>query len=293
MSQVAKTVSNLELSLPQLRFFKMQGLGNDVVVIDAVDQPLELSASEASAIADRRRGVGCDQIMLIEPATEYGCQFAYRVFNADGSQAQQCGNGARCVARYLTDHRQADDRIHLQSPAGPVVAELVESPTGQPRVRMDMGLPLLSPSKIPFEAAEQAPSYALSLGEVGVEIGAVSMGNPHAVLRVDDVDKAPVSKLGAAIGQHPRFPEQANVGFLQTVDDKRAKLRVFERGAGETQACGSGACAAVVAGRIWGVLDSKVTVHLRGGELIIEWEGEGRPVWMTGAAEYVFEGRLA
>ena len=270
----------------------MQGLGNDVVVIDALDDPITISEDRARMIADRRRGVGCDQIMLIEPATQYGSQFAYRVFNADGSPAQQCGNGARCVARYLVDHRGADPQIHLQSPAGPLIAELVDSDSGQTWVRIDMGLPTLDPSKVPFEATEPAPSYALSLGEVGVEIGVVSMGNPHAVLRVEDVDQAPVAKLGSAIGQHSRFPEQANVGFLQSVDRNRVKLRVCERGVGETQACGSGACAAVVAGRLWGLLDPIVTVELLGGELIIEWQGEGQSVWMTGAAEYVFEGRM-
>ncbi len=291
MSQALKPMPSPE---PRgvLHFHKMQGLGNDFVIIDALDEPVSLCADQWRQIADRRLGVGCDQIMLVEPATEHGSQFAYRIFNADGSSAQQCGNGVRCVTKYLIDHRHVEPRLHLQSPAGPVVAELVESSDYKDWVRVDMGVPLLNPDRVPFEAAERANSYALSLGDVGVEIGAVSIGNPHAILRVEDVNKAPIGKLGPAIGSHPRFPEQANVGFLETVDARRVKLRVFERGAGETQACGSGACAAVVAGRLWGVLDERVTVRLLGGELLVEWPGEGRSVWMTGPAEYVFEGQL-
>ncbi len=273
----------------RLRFQKMHGLGNDVLIIDGLHQTVSMTPEHVQQLSDRRRGVGFDQLMLIEQATQHGCDFAYRIFNADGTVAEQCGNGARCVARYLIDHRHAAKRLSLQSPRGPIVAELPDPQTSA-MVRVDMGPPVFAPSQVPFEASEEADSYALSLGQVGVEIGVLSMGNPHAVLRVEDVNRAPVDHLGPAIGQHPRFPRQTNVGFLETVDRQRAKLRVFERVAGETEACGSGACAAVVAGRRWNIFDEQVTVRLPGGDLIIAWQGPGKPVWMTGPAEYAFEG---
>lgn len=272
-----------------LKFSKMQGLGNDFVVIDAITQQVSLDHAQVQQIADRRFGVGCDQVLLVERPGQPGIDFRYRIFNADGSEVEQCGNGARCFARYVRDHRLTDkDEVVVETAGGVIVLTLV----GDGLVTVNMGVPRLLPQEIPFDAPQQSVSYALNVDGQTIEIGAVSMGNPHAVLRVDDVEHTAVESIGPAIESHLRFPNRVNVGFMQVVDAQRIRLRVFERGAGETLACGTGACAAVVVGRLRGWLDEQVSVTLPGGELRIAWAGEGEPVWMTGPAVEVFQGMI-
>lgn len=273
----------------RVHFSKMQGLGNDFVVIDATRSPVELSPEQLRHLADRRFGVGCDQILLVEPPRDAQTDFYYRIYNADASEVEQCGNGARCFARYVRNHGLTDkDEIPVGTARGPITLYL--EPDGQ--VRVNMGPPVFEPQALPFEAPARASAYQLETPQGEVEIGAVSMGNPHAVLRVEDVAGAPVDTLGPAIEHHPRFPRRVNVGFMAVRDRGEIDLRVHERGAGETLACGTGACAAVVVGRLWGLLDERVLVHLPGGDLVISWHGEGEPVWMTGPAEEVFEGDI-
>ena len=273
----------------ELSFSKMHGLGNDFVVIDAITQQVNLSTPQIRHIADRRHGVGCDQLLLVEAPEQDDAQFRYRIFNANGREVEQCGNGARCFARFvrLKGLTQAE-RIPVQTKAGRI--ELIIQDDGQ--VSVDMGRPRLEPEDIPFQAMVRAQRYALSIKGETVQIGAVSMGNPHAVMEVPNVDSAPVAKLGPQIEAHPRFPNHVNVGFMEVIDRSRIRLRVFERGVGETLACGSGACAAVVIGRNQGTLDETVTVELRGGDLVVSWAGEHQPVLMTGPATFVFEGKI-
>ena len=273
-----------------LRFTKMHGLGNDFVVLDLITQSVRLDAPLIRFLADRHRGIGCDQVLVVEPPTDPDMDFLYRIYNQDGSEAQQCGNGARCVAKFIRDRRlSAKRRLRVQTLGGPISMSCGKGNV----VTVSMGIPRLSPQEIPFTAARQATVYTLEACGQPVEISAVSMGNPHAVLVVDDVETAPVATLGPVLEQHPDFPERTNVGFMQVLDRGEVRLRVFERGAGETMACGSGACAAVVAGRIRGLLDERVRVHLPGGFLQIEWRGEGDPLMMTGPATTVFEGQIA
>ncbi len=267
----------------------MHGLGNDFVVIDTLRQPLELSREQMRAIADRHFGVGCDQILLVAPATNPQALFRYRIFNADGGEVEQCGNGARCFARFVHDQGLTQEReIPVETAAGLIHLYLEDD--GQ--VRVDMGVPRFMPQEIPLLAPERADQYELEVAGRSCRLGAVSMGNPHAVLRVEDVVRAPVHELGAQIESHPDFPRRVNVGFMEVVNPAHIRLRVFERGVGETLACGTGACAAVVVGRVQGLLEPMVTVSLPGGDLIIRWPGEGQPVWMTGPAVSVFEGEL-
>jgi len=272
-------------------FAKMQALGNDFVVVDATRAPVPLTPERVRRLADRRLGVGCDQVLAAEPPTRAGADFRYRIFNADGGEVGQCGNGARCLARFLRARgRTAADTVRLETREGILVARL--EPDGT--VTVDMGVPRLEPREVPIEADRRAARYRLETPHGPVEAAALSLGNPHLVLAVDDVDTAPVAALGPALERHPLLPEGANVGFLQVVDRRRARLRVHERGVGaETPACGSGACAAVVAGRLWGALDETVEVRLPGGALVISWAGEGAPVRMRGPAETVYEGRIA
>jgi len=271
------------------RFTKMHGLGNDFVVFDATRETLDLSPQQVRFLADRRFGVGCDQVLLVEAPRQPGTDFYYRIFNADGGEVEQCGNGARCFARFVREHGLATrDEIDVGTRAGTI--RLFLEPDGQ--VRVNMGTPRLDPSQIPFVAEAIAASYDLEVEGRTYPIAAVSMGNPHAVLQVPSVADAPVGTLGPAIQRHPRFPMGVNVGFMQVVDGARIRLRVYERGSGETLACGTGACAAVVAGRIQGLLDERVRVTLPGGELIIAWAGPGQPVWMTGPAVSVYEGEI-
>lgn len=273
----------------ELRFTKMHGLGNDFVVFDGVRQTVALDAANTQFLADRRFGIGCDQILLVEPARDKDTDFYYRIFNADGSEVEQCGNGARCFARFVRDQGLTDKRvINVGTKAGPI--RLFVEADG--RVRVNMGAPILEPERIPFVADGQAATYPLTVNGRQLNIGAVSMGNPHSVLQVEVVDDAPVEALGPAIERHPRFPNRVNAGFMEVVGRNRIRLRVYERGAGETLACGTGACAAVVSGRVQGLLDERVQVSLPGGDLVIEWRQPGDPVWMTGPAERVFEGTI-
>jgi diaminopimelate epimerase len=266
-------------------FTKMHGLGNDFVLIrgDGLSIP---SPERISALADRRRGIGFDQLLWLETATRPGDDIHYRIFNTDGSEAEQCGNGARCIARLIASPGQQELRLGHRT--GSVRARLADDGT----VSVEMAVPQFAPARIPFRAEAQSTRYPINAGNVTVEIGAVSMGNPHAVVPVADIDSAPVNSLGPLLERHERFPNRANIGFMQVATRNRIRLRVFERGVGETTACGTGACAAVVIGRLWNQLDPQVTVELPGGELQIRWDGEGLPVWMTGEAITAFEGTV-
>ena len=273
----------------KLRFTKMHGLGNDFVVFDGISQTVALTSEQCRRIADRHFGVGCDQILLVEPPTRDNVDFRYRIFNADGGEVEQCGNGARCFVRFVHDHGLTDkDMIRVETASGVIEPRLLDS--GQ--VRVDMGAPRFAPADVPFTAESEAPTYALKIGQHVLDVAVLSMGNPHAVLRVNDLDSAPVDILGPAIESHARFPQRVNAGFMQVLTPHDIRLRVYERGAGETLACGTGACAAAVAGIRQGWLASPVSVHTRGGDLIIEWAGAGQPVYMTGPAETVFEGEM-
>ncbi len=274
----------------KLPFTKMHGAGNDFVVIDATRAPFRPTPALLHKLTDRRFGVGCDQVLVIEAPGAPDVDFDYRIFNADGSEVGQCGNGSRALARFVREQGLSDkDSIRVRTRTSTL--ELRQLPDG--RVRVNMGVPRLQPAQVPFTGADAAaPQYRLELDGETVEFGAVSMGNPHAVLEVADVDAAPVGELGPRLQRHASFPEQVNVGFLQIQGRDRVRLRVYERGAGETLACGSGACAAVVAGRLWDRLGEKVDVEVRGGMLTIEWAGEGQPVYMTGPAETVFTGEV-
>ncbi|MCU7917742.1 MAG: diaminopimelate epimerase [Candidatus Thiodiazotropha sp. (ex Epidulcina cf. delphinae)] len=270
-------------------FTKMHGLGNDFVVLDAIAQTLDLSSDDYRIIADRHFGIGCDQILLIENPRMENTDFHYRIFNPDGSEVEACGNGARCFARFVRDKGLSDkSRIPVGTEAGRII--LHHLPNGT--VEVDMGVPIFEPSRIPFTAPLQAVTYPLDVADEAFTICALSMGNPHAVLVVPNIDQAPVSRLGPMIENHPHFPQRANVGFMQIDQRTEIHLRVYERGAGETLACGSGACAAVVAGRLQGLLDEQVRVHLRGGDLVVKWHSEGQPVLMQGPAESVYEGTI-
>jgi diaminopimelate epimerase len=273
-----------------LRFTKMHGLGNDFVVFDAISQSVSLTRRQVRFIAHRRFGVGCDQVLLVEAPTVPEADFRYRIFNADGGEVEQCGNGARCFVRFVREHGLTDkDSIAVQTAAGTI--RLTIEPDGQ--VMVNMGVPVHAPEEIPFLAEVQASAYEIEVGAHTFEIGAVSIGNPHAVMRVDDIATAPVESLGPRIEQHCRFPRRVNAGFMQVMDREHIRLRVYERGVGETLACGTGACAAVVMGRERGWLDESVAVDLPGGRLRIRWEGRGQPVWMTGPATRVFDGEIA
>ena len=272
----------------RLRFSKMHGIGNDFVVADATRSPLP-SAEQIRRLADRRTGVGCDQVLMAVRPDDAGCDLGVVIFNADGSRAGQCGNGMRCMAVFARERGLvASDEIAFETPGGAVLATIGDG--GAVCVRM--GAPRLDPEEIPIAAPRRAASYRLDVDGDEVRFAAVSMGNPHAVVRVPDVERAPVTRVGRALQAHSFFPESVNVGFAQLVSRDRLRLRVFERGVGETRACGSGACAAVVAGRLSGDLDASVRVELPGGTLRIEWEGEGEPVWMTGPTTWIFDAEI-
>lgn len=273
----------------RLRFTKMHGLGNDFVVIDAVRQAVALTAAQVRWLAHRHLGVGCDQVLLVERPQRPDTDFRYRIFNADGGEVAQCGNGARCFARFVRDQGLIDrDQVRVETSAG--ILQLSLLPDDQ--VSVTMGIPRWAPPDIPLATTCMAPAYALAIDGSIYEFGAVSMGNPHAVLRVADIAAAPVLTLGPRIETHAVFPQRANVGFAQPITRHYLRLRVWERGVGETLACGSGACAATVIGIIQGWLDSPVRVDLPGGQLTIEWAGETAPVLMRGPATTVFEGEL-
>jgi diaminopimelate epimerase len=272
-----------------LNFTKMHGLGNDFVVIDAINQPITFLPRQVRALADRRFGIGCDQLLLVEHSYSRGVDFRYRIFNADGSEVQQCGNGARCFARFVRNQGLTDkDEIVVETASGIITLYL----EGDGLVRVNMGVPNFAPARLPFLAGEERPIYELELAGDTLAFGAVSMGNPHMVLEVADIDSAPVETLGPQLESHPLFPERVNVGFMQVISKEHIRLRVYERGAAETLACGTGACAAMAVGHRWGLLADEVTVSLPGGELQIRWPGEGEALWMIGPATTVFEGTI-
>ena len=273
----------------KLKFAKMHGLGNDFVVIDGVRQTVALSPEQLVYLADRHFGVGCDQILLVEKATQPGIDFRYRIFNADGGEVEQCGNGARCFVRFVHDQGLTEKRqIRVETLRGIIEPRL----EGDGNVTVDMGEPRFLPAEIPFLADEDVIIHLLDVADETLETSVVSMGNPHAVQVVDCVDSAPVGEHGPLIERHERFPQRVNAGFMQIIDRHSIKLRVYERGSGETLACGTGACAAAVAGIRRGQLDSPVRVTTRGGDLSIAWGGPGRPVLMTGPAVTVFSGEI-
>ena len=272
-----------------LKFTKMHGAGNDFVVIDLVSQRGKLRPRDFRKIADRRFGVGCDQILLVEPPGSPEVDFRYRIFNADGSEVEQCGNGARCFARFVRDKRLTSKKtITVETAGGIIVLKIRENH----EVEVDMGAPTFEPAQIPFNASHQADSYNLEVDGQTLEVGALSMGNPHAVTRVDNVDTVDIEQIGPLVENHERFPQRVNAGFMQVVSESEVRLRVFERGVGETLACGTGACAAVVYGMSRNWLRESVTVHLPGGKLSISWAGPGQPVIMTGPTAVVFEGTI-
>jgi diaminopimelate epimerase len=273
----------------RLKFTKMHGLGNDFVVIDAVRQTVALAPAQVRFLADRHFGVGCDQVLVVERPSGPGADFRYRIYNADGGEVAQCGNGARCFARFVREQGLTDkEEIRVDTDAGRLILHLLADGS----VTVDMGVPRHAPAEIPLLADRESLRYSVQVDGEAWEFGAVSMGNPHAVLRVDDVDQAPVETLGPRLEGHALFPRRANIGFMQVVDRHHVRLRVFERGSGETLACGSGACAAAVVGIEQGVLETPVRVDLPGGTLGISWQGRGRPVLMSGPAAAVFEGEI-
>ena len=268
------------------KFTKMQGLGNDFVVLDGVRQALRLDAATIRAIADRRFGIGCDQVLVVEPA-QGDADLRYRIFNADGGEVEQCGNGARCFLVYVREHGLSNKReLRVETAAGVIVPRLNDDGT----VTVDMGVPRFAAADVPFTGGSGGVVDDLDVGGERVRVSVLSMGNPHAVQRVADVDRAPVTTQGPLLERHARFPDRVNAGYMQVVDRDTIRLRVWERGAGETLACGTGACAAAVAGIRLGLLDSPVRVITRGGELRIAWQGDGAPVFMTGPAVTVYEG---
>lgn len=272
----------------KLKFTKMQGLGNDFVVLDGINQSINIDQQQMRLLADRHFGIGCDQILLVEKASGQA-DFRYRIFNADGGEVEQCGNGARCFVRYVHDHGLTrKNEIRIETLSGVISPKLEHNGN----ITVNMGKPVFEPEKIPFIAEKYALTYQLEIPGKPIKISVLSMGNPHAVRIVQDIGNAPVATEGALIESHPRFPKRVNVGYMQVIDRNTIKLRVFERGAGETLACGTGACAAVVAGINLDLLDNQVTVCTRGGELKISWYGQDEPVWMTGPAVTVFEGEI-
>jgi diaminopimelate epimerase len=279
------------MSPKTISFVKMQGLGNDFVVLDGVRQSIRLTPALISQMADRHFGVGFDQLLLIEPAVENtSADFSYRIFNADATEVSQCGNGARCVGRFLREVGLIppdQTRVLLRTKERVLEIYLRE----ENQVAVNMGIPLFEPEEIPFQASDRRVRYPVVVDDQTVEIGAVSMGNPHAVVQVADIKQAPVSLLGPKLERHACFPEGVNVGFMECISRDKIKLRVYERGAGETLACGSGACAAMVIGCIQGLLNTEVSVDLLGGTLKISWLGENHPVWMVGPAKTVFKGQ--
>ena len=283
----------------KLKFTKMHGAGNDFIVVDATRQPVALSAAQWARLADRRFGIGADQILVVEAPRTPGCDFRYRIFNNDGGEVEQCGNGARAFVKFVTEKGLTQARsIRVETMKGIITPRLEDDGS----ITVDMGAPRLEPAEVPFEASGLAgwpegddvlwPLPLKIQNGKTVFISVVSMGNPHAVQVVDDVDSAPVAETGPLIEQHVRFPNKVNAGFMQVVDRHHVRLRVYERGSGETLACGSGACAAVVAGIRRGLLDSPVRVSARGGELSIAWAGAGQPVYLSGPAVTVFEGEV-
>ena len=272
-----------------IEFTKMHGLGNDFIVINGMDQEVNLTSGQIRAMADRHTGIGFDQLLLLQKSIDPSAHVHYRIFNADGNEVEQCGNGARCIGRFLHENSLVSgDVISAETARGLIHIYLEQGDS----VRVNMGVPRFDPAEIPLRSAQRQTVYHLSSAGLETDFYALSMGNPHAVILVDDVKTASVEKIGQLIQINPLFPESVNAGFLQIVDRKNVLLRVYERGAGETLACGTGACAAVVAGILAGKLDTEVSVGLARGKLLITWQGEGSDVWMTGPAATVYEGHI-
>ena len=268
---------------------KMHGIGNDFIVIDTISQSITITPKIAKKLGDRRFGVGCDQILVVESPSRPDVDFGYRIFNNDGQEVEQCGNGARCFAKFVHNRKlTGKNSLLVETKTGIIETKLKSDGL----VQVNMGLPELDPKKIPFITDHQKIIYTIPVEKSHLIISAISMGNPHAVLKVDDINTASVESIGITIGRHDLFPKQANVGFMQILNPNEINLRVYERGSGETLACGSGACAAVVAGQLQGLLESLVTVNLTGGSLLIEWQGDGHPVMMTGAAASIYSGQI-
>lgn len=273
----------------RMRFTKMHGLGNDFVLLDGVTQNVDLTKEQARRLADRKLGVGCDQILIARPATDHDVDFDFSIINADGGAVGQCGNGARCLAVFVREQDLTSKTAIKVRTSDTVMTLNVES---DEQVSVDMGVPEFEPGRIPFDATEQSDTYALDVNGSTVRIAALAIGNPHAVQIVDDIDQAPVSEQGPLIESHAKFARRVNAGYMQVIDGDHAKVRVYERGVGETMACGSGACAAVVAGRCWKLLNEKVEVELRGGRLHITWPGPGKSIMMCGPATRVYTGEI-
>ncbi|MBO1272836.1 diaminopimelate epimerase [Shewanella sp. 4t3-1-2LB] len=272
-----------------IQFAKMHGLGNDFMVVDGVTQNVFFSPEQIRRLADRNFGVGFDQLLLVEPPYDPDLDFHYRIFNADGTEVEQCGNGARCFARFVRNKGLTiKQKIRVSTSAGKMTLRLERDGT----VTVNMGVPITDPGKIPFKAKKAEKTYLLQTEAQTFLCGAVSMGNPHCVIEVADVATTDVAQIGALLTNHERFPKGVNVGFMQIVNEGHIKLRVYERGAAETLACGSGACAAAAVGQLQGKLAKIVRVDLPGGSLTINWEGEGKPLWMTGPAEHVYDGQI-
>lgn len=273
----------------KLRFTKMHGLGNDFVMVDAISQRVTMTPERARMLADRHFGIGCDQVLVVEPPAQPEADFRYRIFNADGSEVENCGNGARCFALFVRQRRLTGKReIRVDTAAGQLLLQVHKDN----QVTVNMGVPVLAPANIPFTAPAQATTYSLPLPGQTLTIGAVSMGNPHAVILVDDVNTYPVAEIGPLVETHAQFPKRVNAGFMQVLSAGEVRLRVYERGAGETLACGTGACAAVVSGILRNKLGTTVAVHLPGGTVRIQWQGAGTPVLMTGPATTVYHGQI-
>ncbi len=274
----------------RLRFTKMHGQGNDFVMLNGVTQKISLTPEQIRQIGDRHFGVGFDQLLLVEPATHDGVDFRYRIFNADGGEVEQCGNGARCFAQFVrAEGLTAKSEIRVETVSGVIIPRIEADGS----VTVNMGPPRFTPSAVPFVADTESLKYELDVNGTRIPVGVLSMGNPHAVQLTDNVDTAPVGEVGPRIEHHERFPRRVNAGFMQVVARNHIRLRVWERGAGETIACGTGACAATVTGIRWGLLDNRVTVSTRGGDLTVTWQGDGQPVWMSGKTATVFQGEIS
>ena len=273
----------------QTRFTKMHGLGNDFVVLDAVRQSIRLTTDIVKRIADRNLGIGCDQVLVIEPPEDKNLDFNYRIFNCDGSEVEQCGNGARCIGRYISD-QQLSGKKTVRIKTKNRVMEIHSNSKNM--ITANMGAPSFFPADIPLLSDQRSDLYNIDINNSNYQMAALSVGNPHAVLQVDKIDHADVEKIGPLVQEHSLFPESVNVGFMQVIDRQKLALRVYERGVGETQACGSGACAAAVAAIQQGLVENIVEIQLLGGKLTIEWQGEDQPILMTGPAETVFHGKI-
>jgi diaminopimelate epimerase len=273
----------------QLKFSKMHGLGNDFIVIDAINQDFNPEPERIRAWAERNTGIGFDQLLIVEKAESEAAAFKYRIFNADGTEVEQCGNGARCFARFVREQNLTDlDVIPVETSSGLIQLEILDDT----RVRVNMGIPQFEPRAIPLDTETRADQYSLDIDGQSIQFSALAIGNPHIVIQVDDLASADVETLGPLLESHPFFPQRVNVGFMQVIDRGYFELRVFERGVGETKACGSGACAAFIAGQRLGLLDAQAQAHLYGGDLKLEWQGEGNPVMMTGETVMAFQGEI-